>query len=257
MEIKRILVLLLVLLLALTACSLQKQATTTPSPIQTGGLTVALQCGRNQTCTNTRSTFVPPSPIPAVPVHDPGNWEHIVYLACSDLETYDWTWNGASSGEYASLTPIEGITRATIIYTEFNPLCPTFHPHLMVPVHNKDSAATIGHLSCSDMAGLFWFWNYPGGGWISTTALFGSDRATFDPTELAMNCPSLSPAKTVPVHGATWSKIGFLSCSQLGDYTWVPGAGSGEYVATTDLFGSSQATISYNEYYPACPAFVP
>jgi hypothetical protein len=192
-----------------------------------------------------------------VPAHDPGNWANVVYLTCSGLEAYDWTWNGASSGEYSSLIPILGITRATIIYTEYNPLCPAFHPHLMVPVHNKDSGMTIGYLSCVDMAGLSWYWNYPGGGWISSTALFGSDRATFDTTELSMNCSSLAPPKVVPVHGASWSKIGFLSCPGLEDYVWVLGAGSGEYIATTVLFGSSQATISYYEYSPACPSFTP
>jgi hypothetical protein len=260
MDIKRfLLIFALLIALASTACSMPAETKQPPTPVHSGGLTAVIRCGNRLSCPDKKGPGDggSPTPVPNVPVHDPGDWTHIVYLTCAALESYEWTWNGASSGEYSALTPIEGVTRATIVYSEYNPLCPGFQPHLKVPIHNRDGGGILGYQECSEVTGLSWFWYFPGGGWTSSTPLFGSDLAGVESTELAMNCPGAALAKVVPVHGVTWERIGFLTCIQLDDYTWALGGSSGEYIATTVLFGSSQATIRYEEYFPACPTFTP
>ena len=198
-----------------------------------------------------------PAPVPAVPAHDPTNWSNVVLLTCPELSTYEWTWGGSSSGEYASLTSIIGIVNATIVYDEYHPICPAFSPFLKVPIYDLDAGTRLGYISCSEVSALGWFWNISPGRWISSSALFGSNRATYVATEMSMNCPSLTTTKVVPVHGASWEIIGFLGCPELGTYTWNPGINSGEYIASTTLYGSNYATIYYEEFDPACPSFSP
>jgi hypothetical protein len=209
-------------------------------------------------------TQLPPTPslsvtpaIPVVPAHDPANWSHVAYLTCTELTAFEWTWGGASSGEYASLTPINGIVNATILYTEYHPICPDFTPILKVPIHDLDTGGVLGYLSCSEVASQGWYWIISKGRWVSSTLLFGSHQAAYDQMEVSMNCSSINPTKVVPVHDAKWDIIGFLKCPEMDSYTWDVGINRGEYIASTTLFGSNYATSYYEEYNPACPSFSP
>jgi hypothetical protein len=196
-------------------------------------------------------------PVPVVPAHDPSNWSHVAYLTCTELIAFEWTWGGASSGEYVSLTPINGIVKATILYTEYHPICPDFTPILKVSIYDLDTGSVLGYLSCSEVASQGWYWIIGHGRWVSSTILFGSHQASYDQMEVSMNCPSINPTKVVPVHDAKWDIIGFLKCPELDSYTWDVGINSGEYIASTTLFGSNYATIYYEEFNPTCPSFSP
>lgn len=67
-------------------------------------------------------------PSPVVKVHDEATWTVVGYLTCSELETYAWTWNGASSGEYVASVSLFGSNRLTIYLGEITPICPGFSP---------------------------------------------------------------------------------------------------------------------------------
>jgi hypothetical protein len=135
-----------------------------------------------------------PAPGGFVPVHDESNWEYVIYLDCSELDHYVWIWNGYSSGEYVSTTPILGIARPTIVYDQWIPICPGWFPPPAVQVRDEDTWTVVGYLTCAQLELYVWTWNGASSGeYYANVSLFGSDRPTIYMGDVTPICPGFSP----------------------------------------------------------------
>jgi hypothetical protein len=266
---------LLLALIVVSACTLPQAANITPPPIQDGNSQVQITATSVPALPATQTE---PAPVPSETAgpalltldqnyfcnHGPGrNYTDILdfpartvlpiigsngggwwLVRIADPRTHHtecWIGGGVPSGDYHAL-----------------PSPPPGGP--FVPVHDESNWSNIIYLDCSELAHYHWIWNGASSGeYVATTPILGIARPTIVYDQWITVCPSWTPPPVVKIHDeATWTVVGYLTCTELEDYVWTwNGASSGEYYADRPIYGSSRPTVYLGEVSPVCPAFSP
>jgi uncharacterized delta-60 repeat protein len=181
-------------------------------------------------------------------------------LPAYSQESLEINWKIARSIQVPGSTPQDNVIPQEFISDSYTLLewvpTETLEP-AVAPIRQYEGWEIIGYLTCAQLKTNDWVWNWASSGeYESTTPIFGVDKPVIYLPEIRQVCPDFSILPAVYAYDE-WEVIGFLTCSELGQYDWVWTTREvGWYYSTTPLFDEDKPRINIH-YGWNCPGFSP